>query len=112
MDGRVSKSETKIRKLRIERRKSQSKVVCHRTRKAHSTSYQSRKGHSTKRGYNEHADLLTLRESRKVNSQTTCDTRRLDYWVADTLNGPGPSDMAWASKWAGPEENLGLYEWA
>ena len=30
--------------------------------------------------------------------------RRLDYWVADTLNGPGPSNMVWALKWAGPQK--------
>ena len=36
---------------------------------------------------------------------------RLDY-SADTLNGPGPSNTAWALKWAGPKKDLGHYLWA
>ena len=59
------------------------------------------------KGYSKHADYSTLAKSRKVNSRNTCKTRRLDYWVADTLNGPGPSNMVWALKWAGPQKKIG-----
>ena len=41
----------------------------------------------------------------------TVETRvtRVDSIItADTLNGPGPSNTAWALKWAGPKKNLGL----
>ena len=54
----------------------------------------------------------TLRKSRKVNSANTCGTRRHSYWIADTLNGPGPSNMAWALKWAGPKKTSARYWWA
>ena len=34
----------------------------------------------------------------------TRETRVDSIIAADTLNGPGPSNTAWALKWAGPKE--------